>query len=478
MTNPTGPHREALSSSVLPPAGAVFAALVLLGYWVGTGSWILVAVATLAIAVALSAGGNQLLGFALLGVVSLFDEYAYGVIDPGSTFLLRRYYVPYTTLVADEFLVYLMAALLLVQVFRGRQLKSPGRVVSRGVCVLFAVYAFQVLRAISDGYGFWDIAQVQSGKYLLLLCIALPLFVQLLDSSRVRLWVLDLLYLFGGGRAIFALLRFFVGNGDPANAYRGQVAKVALWDSADHLLYTVLIVVALSALVQGGLSGRRLVIWLCACVPAGLVVALSYRREGWLGLLMSVSLLGLITWSRGGKSILAGAGLAAFAGSVISYARFSLGGNLFERIFPDAVAGGGATRLTEGAFAWATISQQPLIGGGLLAERLGGVFFWTTQIVHSGALFVWMKMGIFGLTALFVIILGAYGSGVRAAHHGGDERYLAVALVSTLPFILLEMGFSTPLLQIRITLIWALILALMCVLGGQAGSREEAHVGL
>lgn len=469
MTSATPPRRQGISRSRLSILGVLAAIVgcVAVGYWVGTGSWIALGVVCLLVAALLSLADYPILGLALIVVVCLFDEYAYGVLDPGGFFLLRRYFVPYTPFVADEFIVYSMVAILLIQVARGRSLRLPGKTVTLGVVSLATVYWLQVLRAMTDGNGFGRVFTPQGGKYLLFLCVALLLFVHVLESAGVRLRVLDLMYALCGGRATFAMVRFVLGDGDPANAYRDQLAKVALWDSSDHLLFSVLVLVALAALMFGGVSRQRLVLWLAATVPMSLVIAFSYRREGWVGILASIALLAIASWRKGGKLLLAGVGVVLVGGLPLSYARFSTGSSFMQRVLPDFVSGGGVSRLTESALAWVTISADPIFGGGPLAERAGGVFFWTTQIVHSGALFVWMKMGLFGLAALLWIIVSAFGSGLRASKRGGPEAYLATALTCAVPFIVLEMAFSTPLLQVRTTLVYAFMMALMCVLDRQ-----------
>ena len=311
-----------------------------------------------------------------------------------------------------------------------------------------------------------------SGRYALAGVAALWCFTQLLDTHKVRLLLLDTLFAVATGRAIYALFRYVLGGGDTADVYRASGVKVALWESADHVLFVMLIVAAIAAWTTERVSRRRSTLWLSASTLMAVTIILSFRRTGWLGLVAGLAIAACFLVPRSKRAlalvpVLVGAAAGVLA---VSYQRFAGSGSLWTRLFPDLAASQGPTRQAEWALAWKTISRNP-IAGDMMARRASSSFaFWDTSFVHNAFLFAWMKFGLLGLLALTSVIVACGRYIYRGVRARSSEDYIALGALSVAPFLLLVSMSGTPLSEIRMVT----VLAIAASLGLSVGIRETA----
>ncbi|HEY5474504.1 MAG TPA: hypothetical protein VIK32_15105, partial [Candidatus Limnocylindrales bacterium] len=336
---------------------------ILLGYAAAGGGvrtvLLLLAVPLVAIAVL----RPNVLFWALVPVLVLFDEGTYGLLDSSSTF--RLHYYGLGPLNVDELLVYALVAILLVHLaLRTRERAAIPASAWIAAAVLAVVYIANLVSTLAAGVPIAQAMDPAAGKYVLLLVAAWWSFAQVLKDWAVRMRLLDVLFVMCGARAVYALVRFVFGNGDPANAYRALGLKVSIWETADHQLFTLLIASALAAWLLGAVGRRRLAWWLVAVVPMVLTIGLSYRRIALLGGLATILALSVLLWRRGGMRLLAGLTAASLGALAVMSQRFGAGSSLSQSLLADVEATDGTSRLYEWALALKTIGRDPLLGGG------------------------------------------------------------------------------------------------------------------
>jgi O-antigen ligase len=296
---------------------------------------------------------------------------------------------------------------------------------------------------------------------------------EFLDTPEKRRRLLDLLFVTAGSRAVLSVVRYFFAEGDPNNGAAGIGLKVAMWESANHLIFGLLIAVAVAALLTQAESLRRRLLWTAAAVPMVVTTVFSFRRTGWLGLAITLTVLGLLLLRNRGWTVLGGT--AALLGGIasISYSRFKgTGLPLIERLFPDVQGTySEATRPLELSLGWQTIRQDVWFGGGLTAERAGGYFSYTAQFVHNTFLHLWMQRGAIGLTAFCVLLALVLARLAQFGWRNTAERHLVAALLALWGYVLLEFLTGTPLIEVRHAAIMGLIMGLMVAV---SGTRESA----
>ncbi len=407
----------------------------------------------------------EVLFWLVVPAVALFDEYAYGVADPESVFRLHRFGLTQIPLNIDELLVYPLLVILVIHIaLRQRKAEPLPLSVGASAFAAGAIVVLQVGRAMAGRVPIADAMSALNGKYVLLFVVALWCFVQVLQSEGMRARLLDVLFALCGARALFALARYVFGEGDPANAYRELGLKVALWESTDHLLFTFLAATAVAALLLGSVGRKRAWTWLALSVPMVVTVLLSYRRTGWFGLLLTLCVLGIAIG--GGKAIpvLAAAVAVAAGGASVMAPRLGQGGTLLERLFPDIEATSGPRRLDDWVLAWEAIRRNAILGNGVTAERGVRLGEDSAGVIHNAWLFLWIKMGVFAVAAVGALVAAVTWLAWKAARGASRERFVALAVLSTVPYIVLEMSTGTPLIEVRHVLAFAMLFALaICV---------------
>jgi O-antigen ligase len=411
---------------------------------------------------ALSVVYPRLIVYVLVVLVTCLSQTEFGVQATQSVFRLSSYTLNPVRLNLYEILIYCLLVILVARRALGRLPRGvPGWLTVP--CVLTgSVMLLQLARALVAGFPYFDTVSPFNGRYVLAAVVALWCFAELLGELSARLRVLDLLYVCATGRAVFALVRFFFAGGDTANAYRGSGVKVALWESADHLLFAFLIVVLIAAWATGRIAGRRIAFWAGGSALMAATIALSYRRTSWLGLTAALVLASVVLLRRHQRSLaLVGVVVAALGGIVAaSYTRFRSGAGLMARLFPDVVSRVGPTRQDEWALAWQTILHNP-IAGALTARRVASRFaYWDTSIVHNAFLFAWMKFGLAGLLSLCWLAVTCVVYAIRGVRMRISEDFISLGALSIVPFALALAMFELPLVELRTVLVLALTGAL------------------
>jgi O-antigen ligase len=413
----------------------------------------------------------RFLFWSLILAVALFSEGTFGLKSP--TFSPDNYVLPGPLkLNVEELLVYLLAAILVARSFLGvGRRRLPGTVAVPALLYV-GVYALQLARALMQGVPLHLAFRYDAASFVLAGVVALWCFVQVLRDETTRLWLLDVLFAADGGLAVYALARYFFGNGDPQNVYG---AKVALWQSASHLLFAFLIGCMLAAWITSAVGTIRLRLWLLAAIPMLLTIVFSFRRTGWIGLVLVLLTLGVISLRRSGRAVAALLVTAAVVVCIakLSYERFQTGGSLVTRLFGDVVSTSGPTRQMEWGSAWQTISRNVVVGPGLVSQRAASLYAtWDQEIVHNGFLFMWMKTGLVGLVPLMVAAVACVVYATRVARSAGREAYIGIALVAVAPYVLLEMMTFAPPIEVRHTVLYALFGALAIALSGDCRQTE------
>jgi O-antigen ligase len=416
----------------------------------------------------------RLILWLLVILTAWFPETLYGVQNT-SAFRLSSYILDPFRLNIYELLIYALFLILLARrLIEPRRVKLPPSV-GIPILVFVAVFGFQFARALTSGATYRQVMTFTSGRYALAGITALWCLSQLLDTPKVRLLLLDTLFAVATGRAIYALFRYFLGSGDTADVYRSSGVKVALWESADHMLFVMLIVAAIAAWATGRVSRRRLILWLPASALMAVTIILSFRRTGWLGLVAGLAVATFFLVPRSRRALVLVPVLVGAAAGVlaVSYRRFSGSGSLWARLFPDLATSQGPTRQAEWALAWKTISRNPLTGDLMARRASSGFAYWDTSFVHNAFLFAWMKFGLLGLLALTSVIVACGRYIYRGVRARSNEDYIALGALSVAPFLLLVSMSGTPLSEIRMVT----VLAIAASLGLSVGIRGTADDG-
>lgn len=399
----------------------------------------------------------RLILWLIVVITVCLPETYYGVEDQ-SAFRLWAHMLQPIRLNIYEILVYTLFAILLVRrLTHDHKVVLPKSVAIPSV-VLVCVYALQLGIGLATGTPYEEAFHRWNGEYVPLGVVTLWCCIQLLHTPKIRLRLLDVLFVLATGRAVYALVRYFFGSGDEADVYRSLGVKVALWESADHMLFVLLIVAAVAGWATQRLTRTRVYLWTPASILMAVTIVLSFRRTGWLGLVAAlvVATFFLVRRSKRGF-LLIPAILAATAGFLsVSYRRFAGSGSLLARLFPDLTAQVGVTRQDEWALAWQTIARNPVVGD--IAARRGGASFafWDTRIVHNAFLFTWMKFGLLGLLALSSLVLACGRYALLGVRSRCPEDYVALAVVGISPFVAMLTMTGGPLIELRMIIVLAL----------------------
>lgn len=415
----------------------------------------------------------RLILYLMVIFVACLSETTYGVQARG-VFRLSSFILDPLRLNLYEILVYSLLAILIARRTLGSMPRRVPEWISIPCLVSALVLLLQVARTLAAGTPYMDAVNPWNGQYVLAAVAALWCFTELLGERLERLHLLDLLYVCATGRSVYALLQFAFGNGDTANAYLLSGVKVALWESADHLLFVFLIAVSIAAWATGRVTGRRLGFWASGSVFMALTVTSSYRRTGWFGLAAALIVVSVVLLRRHKRSIALVPLVLAMLGAIgaVTYSRFRTGGSLLARLFPDVVSRVGPTRQDEWALAWHTVAHNPFLGE-LTARRSASWFaFWDTRIVHNAFLFAWIKLGLTGLLSLCFLGATCVVYAIRGVRARTSEEYVSLGVLAIVPFTLLLATFETPLIEMRTMLILALAGALAV---GTARTGEGSH---
>lgn len=274
------------------------------------------------------------------------------------------------------------------------------------------------------------------------------------------------------GRGLYGLIRFAFFGGDPINPYanyEGLNVKLVFFDINDGLLATMAAVYALWKLSweKHLTNWERVFYWLVLAVEI-VVVLLSYRRTGWLG--MGIALAAVVWLLPKTMKFLLAAGIALSVPIVVvlNAARFSSGKSasefqgLISSISGQATAQG--TRAAEWAMAMDTIRHNVFLGSGTWGELGQGIISWhfgAYGFVHSTILHLWMKTGLVGLGLFFgAIIAWAFFLIKLLRRLAPEQQLLAVVGMAGVLFLIPSFIAGTPTIEWRTMQLFGFALAL------------------
>lgn len=310
------------------------------------------------------------------------------------------------------------------------------------------------------------------------------LLLRTIDSRAALELLISALLALVAARQLFGIARYLFFGGDPVNPYDSLYdapgAKLVFFDINDSLL----------ACMAGAYCGFRLLHepralgraqkWLFAALlvlGAGVVV-FSLRRTGWGGMALVCALL---VWlappgKRTALGIAMGAVLCAglfilyFDRLAVAWDRADVG---WQAFYSDLVRGKNygqsSLRALELQLAWEAFLDSPIYGQGAwgrFAPYSGFGREWhggeaAFGYVHSAVLHILFKAGLLGF-ALFCGLLASFLRFAGRAYRLVEPRYRAVLVMGAAGwlFLLPDVLFGTPLVELRTTQLMGLCLAL------------------
>jgi O-antigen ligase len=184
-------------------------------------------------------------------------------------------------------------------------------------------------------------------------------------------------------------------------------------------------------LPREGFTRRRWAYALLA-VPIGAGMITSFARGAWIGVVVALLLVVLLT---GQRRILLGLGAAAVIALPVFYFLGALG-RIFSLFDTDqGTAGTGTSRLIIWQSAWRVIKDHRLTGIGLdqflyqdPKYGIPNLRFLTVSHPHDFLLDFWLRLGLWGLAAILATLAAYFLAGVRAYRRYAGTVLGAVAL--------------------------------------------------
>jgi O-antigen ligase len=347
--------------------------------------------------------------------------------------------------VSDLMLLALLAGVLVDSVRRSRRLLWPAAL-GLPLAVLFAAL---VLGAVSGYFGDHDSAALYHGARKLAYLVLLPvLAVNVLRTKR------DLqvaLALFTGAvvyKCAEGATSWLLGAG---RSIEGTV--LTFYSPAANLALLVFVVAVLAAaLVRVRLPP---LLWLAGPVAVA-VLLLSFRRNFYLALVLCVVLLVLVVTGRQGRALLIPATAAVVLALWLGFNALSAtdtNSPVIERVqslSPTRIELGAYDRyrIDEQRNVAAEIARHPLTGLGLgvpwqarypVAVALPG----GQQYVHTTVLWYWLKLGLLGVLAYFLLMLAAARLGLRVWRNAATDTTRLAGLVLAVGLIGLMVAETT-----------------------------------
>lgn len=247
---------------------------------------------------------------------------------------------------------------------------------------------------------------------------------------------------------------------------------VVFLESADHLLFLTVIVTVVSVIAHRKTRGEKSFVFFLALCPLFFSIIFSYRRNVWLGLLLSFFILVLvISWKTKVKVVT----LCFFSALIFLFLASSYnvlpnapsGRFLWDRFLStfETEESSNVAHHEECIIAFEDIMRAPLLGLGLGSTHrpLPNYPTINTHTVHNAFLMLWMKMGPFAL-ALFVLCFLYY---VRLGIHSArltetnELQPVQLGLFSTCGFWLVSLNVGPVWFYYRETCLMALVMAIV-----------------
>lgn len=290
------------------------------------------------------------------------------------------------------------------------------------------------LSAVRGAAAGWERVMIQMDfiKFLLpVLCFYLA--VNAFEDRRLRDRMTGLLIATASAKAAVLCLFYFAGRG---HLY-GDDLIVSL-DSADHLLFIMLLLVMGQRALDGRISFQRAVLYALGAAPMLFALVFSFRRGHWVGAVFSAVLWFLLMAVRAKRRAMVAALLAAAVALPVLWAVLSRdrpaeaaeGLSVLGRIRSifDATQHSNVHHALEAQETLKDILADPIRGlglGSLHRPVSSPLVDWDEsqqplQVVHNTFLYLWMKMGIGGL--LFALwVAGRFIAALAALRRAPDD---------------------------------------------------------
>ena len=277
-------------------------------------------------------------------------------------------------------------------------------------------------------------------------------------------------------RGIYGMLRYLFWGGDVANVY-GNVQKIAIhltfFDINDSILACLAAFIAGWRYLDKAVPLRHKPFYGALVVLQILIVALSYRRTGWGGLVVAAALFCFLQPLRRRVALIVGGAVAGgFALTMLVVQRFSSlsahrNRGVMDMLLYDVKPGVKAGRFAELFEAFKTVSEHIFLGVGSWAGYGPGHI----QFMHSGLIHVWLKAGLVGLVPFLLLYVSFGYFGLRRINSiPWSNRDLYGAGLAGILFTLPNLFMGTPIIEFRTMQMTALCLALpYLVFGNFAG---------
>lgn len=251
-------------------------------------------------------------------------------------------------------------------------------------------------------------------------------------------------------RGIWLLIRYVFFGGDPANAYetlQDVNVKLTSYDVADMIFAAIVVAYAAWQVTWNRKLLRARMHWFYMAVIAIelAVIALSFRRAVWIGLMfVAIHLTMRQPWRRRIQMFVISSALAFVTFGFLAFLRLSkysqggYSGTLFYDLTVKGKISATEGRFRELAVAFDTIKENIFLGVG----PWGGYgYHGLLEFMHSGPLHIWLKVGVVGLM-LFLAALSSFvwfyltkRKGIPPRHLGTFEAGFA-AVLFTIPHFL------------------------------------------
>ena len=268
----------------------------------------------------------------------------------------------------------------------------------------------------------------------------------------------------GALRGTYGMLRFLFWGGDIANVYDNVQKlgiKLTFFDINDGALACLAAFIAAWRFFDKGTPARYKPLYAAIAVLEVLIVAFSYRRTGWAGLVAASILFCFMQPLRLRITLLVGGVAAGGFGLTLLIARrfskLSHGRGVSDMLFYDVSTNLKEGRLAELNQAFQTVAEHALFGVG----PWGGYGPAHREFMHSGFLHLWLKSGLVGLLP-FIALLAAfsYFSVRRVQEVPWRHRDTFGAGFAGLLFLMPSFMGGTPIIEYRAMQMLGLCLAL------------------
>lgn len=327
--------------------------------------------------------------------------------------------------------------------------------------ILFLLF---ILWGVGIGISFLDTTSYRGvlnvTNMTLLIVVMLQVFKTEKDLEQLKNFFLVSMVL----RGVWGIIRFLFLGGDLANPYtnyQGMNVRITFFDIGDGLIACIAIFYAAWVLLHNStrLSKNTKVLYL-AIIAIGLFnIVFSYRRIGWIGLLLAaVWLVMSLPWKKRLTVSIATIAILIPVLAVVASGRFeSHGGSFFQRFFPDIFVRG-HLRFSEGRFvelylALQTIKEHLLFGGGTWGEYKNissSIWGLAPDFTHSSIVHMWLKMGLIGLTIFVLLFIAYIRFWVRSRKKlSPNVRAFGEATFAGFLFFIPDILFGTPIIEYR-----------------------------